>query len=187
MSNSVLQRVAAGDATAIEECLSGYGGLVWSLARRLSPTEADAEDAAQDIFVEIWKKASRYDPREGSEAAFITVIARRRLIDRHRKRTRSPETASMGDEALTIPDSLQDCPAEFDEQAARAKACLAQLRDEERQVLELSIYNGLSQRRIAERIGIPLGTVKTHARRGLLRLRELMRSAAPAALEGGAS
>lgn len=162
----LLARVAAGDAEATRECIARYGGLVWSLARRFEPSEA--EDAVQEIFVDLWKSAGRYDPAIASEAAFVTVIARRRLIDRRRSRGRRP-TLEAGVQLPTLvdqgtaPDTLVEA-----NQAARA---LAALRPEQRQVLLLATCHGLSHGEIASETGLPLGTVKAHARRGLLSIR----------------
>ena len=97
MSEPLLQRVARGDPTATQECIKRYGGLVWSLARRMLANPADAEDATQDIFLEIWKHAGRHDPAKGSETLYITMIARRRLIDRIRKGARRPRHESLDD------------------------------------------------------------------------------------------
>ena len=81
---TLLQRIAKGDASAVQECMETYGNLVWSLARRYSESAADAEDATQEIFLDIWKSAGRFDPERGKETTFIATIARRRLIDRVR-------------------------------------------------------------------------------------------------------
>ena len=92
MAEPLLQKIANGDSSAVDECLAKYGNLVWSIARRYSPNNSDAEDATQEVFLEIWKNAARYDSDLSSEATFITMIARRRLIDRHRKQSRRLET-----------------------------------------------------------------------------------------------
>src|SRR5687768_17786487 len=105
---SLLARVAQGDALAGREVLARYGGLVWSIARRFEA--GDAEDAVQEIFLDLWKSAARFDPAIASEAAFIAMIARRRLIDRKRTRRRRPtteditEVPSIPDDAVTGPD-----------------------------------------------------------------------------------
>lgn len=161
----LLGRVAAGDAVAIRECLARYGNLVWSIARRFEP--ADAEDAVQEIFLDLWKSAGRFDPAVASETAFVAVIARRRLIDRRRARMRRPAAVDHVPESIADPGTAPDTCAEAT-QAARA---LDQLRPEQRQVLVLSTVGGLSHGEIAERTGMPLGTVKAHARRGLLSIR----------------
>ena len=183
---SILARIAGGDRSAVADCLDRYGALVWSLAKQKLPTLADAEDAVQDIFVELWQKADRFDSRLSSEATFIVMVARRRLIDRQRRRARKPLHASLENEQLNVPDRLRAVGtyAEIDEEAARAKECLQELKTDERRVIEMAVYHGLSQSTISEKTGIPLGTVKTHARRGLLKLRELMAKTAVAGKGG---
>lgn len=179
MTDSILGRVAAGEAQAVEECLHRYRNLVWSLARRLSADFADAEDAVQEVFIELWRNADRFDPSLASEATFVTTIARRRLIDRRRRRGRGLETVPIGDEPLPDPAATSD-EVEIREEAARVRQAMQQLRPEEQHVLRLSLEQGLSQGEIAAVAQLPLGTVKTHARRGLVRLRHLL-GVAPAA------
>jgi RNA polymerase sigma-70 factor (ECF subfamily) len=174
MSSSVLQRIAAGDSSAVRECIDQYGALVWSLARRLSRTPSDAEDATQEIFLDIWRSAFRYDSSQGSPQVFIAMIARRRLIDRLRKTSAEPpmDPHEVLDSVAWIePGSAQETASEA-EQAVRA---LAELRPEQRQVLELGLLHGLSQSEISARLGMPLGSVKSFMRRGLIKVRELMR------------
>jgi len=173
MSSSVLQRIARGDAAAVRECIEQYGGLVWSLARRLSRTPADAEDATQDIFLDIWRSAGRFDESQGSDKVFIAMIARRRLIDRLRKATAEPPM----DSADALESVAWADPGNSEaEQAMRA---LAELRPEQRQVLELGLLQGLSQSEISARLGMPLGTVKSFMRRGLIKVRDFMNIDAP--------
>ena len=173
VSETVLQRVAAGDAAAVEECLQSYGGLVWSVARRFCPNYADAGDAVQDVFIEIWRTAGRFDAQISSEATYISMIARRRLIDRYRKSRRQLDTTAIQDGLIGESDGQVE-QAEIGEEAALARRQMEQLRPEERQVLELSIDRGMSQSEIAAATSLPLGTVKTHARRGMIRLRKLL-------------
>ena len=173
MPQTILERVAAGDSPAVEECLQKFGGLVWSLARKLCANHADAEDAVQEVFIEVWRHAGRFDPQVASEATYITMIARRRLIDGFRRRNRELDTASIQEEVVES-ISRHEEQTETEEEAARARQYMEQLRPQQRQVLELSITHGLSQSQISEATNLPLGTVKTHARRGLIRLRELL-------------
>ena len=170
---SLLERVAAGEAAGVQECIDRYGGLVWSLARRMSANLADAEDAVQEIFVELWRKAPRFDPRIASEATFVAMIARRRLIDLRRKLARHGEASELP-EALAAPREDHAERAEIGDDAARARRALAELKPEQQRVLRLAVFDGLSHPQIASVTGLPLGTVKTHARRGLLRIRELL-------------
>ena len=95
MVDSILKRIAIGDKAAVQQCLKQYGGLVWSLSRRMTTTAEDAEDATQDIFLDLWKHASKFDPAKSSEATFIAMIARRRLIDRMRSSGRTPKMESI--------------------------------------------------------------------------------------------
>jgi RNA polymerase sigma-70 factor, ECF subfamily len=173
----MLQRIAAGDAAAVRECIDQYGPLVWSIARRLSRTPSDAEDATQEIFLDIWRSAARFDASQGSDKVFIAMIARRRLIDRLRKTSAEPpmdpletlEAVSWTEESTSSETAMEA------EQATRA---LAELRPEQRQVLELGLVHGLSQSEIATRLKMPLGTVKSFMRRGLIKVREVMNIAA---------
>lgn len=174
LAEPILQRVAAGDPIAVRECLDRYGGLVWSLARRFCPNRDDAEEAVQEAFVEIWRKAERYDPALSSEITFVAMIARRRLIDRGRRARGALRTHDLDDErALPTEDHAQEL-VDIGDEAQKAAAALARLRPDEQKVLELSIYDGLSHDQIAQKTKLPLGTVKTHLRRGLARVREML-------------
>ncbi len=169
---SHLSRVAAGDPDAIEQCIARYGGLVWTLARKLSPTLADAEDAVQEIFIQLWQQAHRFDPACGAEATFVAMIARRRLIDRLRKAQRRPAAMSI---STAIEPSVASIDwAQISDEVAFAREQMQLLKADEQQVLTLALQDDLTQTEIAERLEMPLGTVKSHARRGIQRLRELM-------------
>ncbi len=177
MSKGILERVAAGEAAAIDECLAAYRGLVWTLARRSTSNLTDAEDAVQEIFIELWRTAARFDPLLSSESTYVTMIAKRRLIDRFRRRRSRPEASSLSSETgIEVAAPEQTDRVEQHEEALRVRQQMQLLRREERMVLELSFEQGLSQSEIAAATKIPLGTVKTHARRGLNRLRELLAS-----------
>ena len=171
----LLPRIANGETAAIDECLDRYGGLVWSLARRLSPSLSDAEDAVQEIFVDVWKNANRFREEVASEVTFVSMLARRRLVSRMRQSQRHIGAQPMDDTTLQYASPQQPARLDIAEEASRATACLKELKRDEREVLELSIYHGLPQSQIATRIGLPLGTVKSHARRGLSQLRDCMR------------
>jgi RNA polymerase sigma-70 factor (ECF subfamily) len=179
---SLLKRVATGDAAALQECIDRYGGLVWSLARRYfggaRGGAAEAEDAVQEIFISLWENASRFDESVASETTFVAMIARRRLIDRRRRLMRRRDTGAM---PIVDPAASEDVvgSAELSDEARRASAVLAQLRPEQKQVLELSLVHGRTYEQIAESTGMPVGTVKTHARRGLIRVREIIGESAP--------
>lgn len=173
MSQSILKRIANGDQSAVQDCLKSYGGLVWSLARRMLRNSDDAEDAVQEIFVDVWKNAERYDEAQASETTFIAMIARRRLIDRIRFTQRRISADSIED-MLAEPARTNDADMQMLVEGREAFRALKNLRPEQQQVLQLSIIQGLSHQEIADATGMPLGTVKTHARRGLIQARELL-------------
>jgi RNA polymerase sigma-70 factor, ECF subfamily len=173
LAQATLKRIAAGDKSAVQDCLNAYGGLVWSLARRMSPNAEDAEDAVQEIFIDIWKNAERFDEAQASETTFIAMIARRRLIDRLRKINRQPSADSLED-VLVEPSDSSAQQMQISVEAKEAAEAMKQLRPEQRQVLNLSIFQGLSHQEISDLTGMPIGTVKTHARRGLMQIREIL-------------
>ena len=173
MAQAILNRIAAGDANAVQDCLKAYGGLVWSLARRMLRNQDDAEDVVQEIFVDIWKNAERFDPDQASETTFVAMIARRRIIDRIRYAQRRPAPDSL-DDLVSEPAGRLDLSMQTSVEASEAARALNELRPEQQQVLQLSIVHGLSHQEISDATGIPLGTVKTHARRGILRAREIL-------------
>jgi RNA polymerase sigma-70 factor, ECF subfamily len=158
MNESILARVASGDANAVRECIDEFGGLVWSIARRMARTRADAEDAVQEIFIDVWKSAGRFDPAQGSEKVFVSTIARRRLIDRLRR---------------TKMSHLHDSEEALEDE--RAAAVVARLRPDQRKVLRMGLLEGMTHSEIARATGMPLGTVKTQMRRGLIQVRQWMR------------
>ncbi len=183
---ALLPRVAAGDRDAVQRCIARYGALLWAIARRMTRTPADAEDAIQEVFVEIWRAASRFDPTRGSEQAFIVTIARRRLIDRVRSERTRRASEQPAESAELESIAAEQPSAELGPDAERASQALATLPREQQRVIMLAIVEGFSHAEIAERVGLPLGTVKTYVRRGLIRIRELLgepaRASAPAGL-----
>lgn len=152
--------------------MTTHGNLVWSMARRVLGRSTDAEDAVQEIFIELWRSAARYDPKAGTEVQFIATIARRRLIDRLRRRSRQPETEMLTPEIQSSDDEIDRI--ELSDEAERAREALMHLREEQRRVITLSIQQGLTHDQIARQTEMPLGTVKTHIRRGLARVREIL-------------
>jgi RNA polymerase sigma-70 factor (ECF subfamily) len=137
------------------------------------------EDAVQEIFIDVWNHASRFDPSIASETTFVAMLARRTLIDRRRKRARQGETMPIPvDLAARNVEGPAERAARQDE-AGRAARALGRLGDNQRKVLTLSIYHGLTYKQIAKVTGFPLGTVKTHARRGLIQLRRDLDAGSP--------
>jgi RNA polymerase sigma-70 factor, ECF subfamily len=176
---SLLARVASGDERAVRECVETFGGMLWMLAQRWSTDAADAEDAVQEIFFELWKHAGRFDSAQASEHGFVAMIARRRLIDRARKRQREVITDEFPD-GFDVVDEGPDHGEQVSE-AMDARAALAQLTPLQRQFIERHLLDGRTHEEIARESSVPLGTVKSHIRRGLLKARALLTARASAA------
>ena len=170
VNSTILERIARGDQRAVKQCLDRYGDLVWSIARRMSPSPADAEDAVQEVFVDVWKSADRFRPDRASEPTFIAMIARRRLIDRLRTRERRPQTTVMTDDMDFADDQYERL--ERATEASLAMRALGELRPEQREAVVLSVVHGMSHAEVAQRTNLPLGTVKSFIRRGLKMVRE---------------
>lgn len=173
VSQAILKRIADGDQDAVQDCLKAYGGLVWSLARRMLRNTEDAEDVVQEIFLDLWKNAEKFDPAVASETTFVAMVARRRLIDKIRFANRRISADSLED-MVSEPAGSTDREMQTLVEGREAMKALDDLRPEQKQVLQLSIIHGLSHQEIADSTGMPLGTVKTHARRGLLQVREIL-------------
>jgi len=160
----------------VQACIARYSALVWSLAKNLSRDAAALEDLVQEIFIDIWRSAEAFDPARGSEITFIAIIARRRVIDRQRQVSRAPKlevveaTSASGDEPGYAEVDMGD-------EAQRAHAVLATLKPEQRRLILMSVVDGLTHHEIAATTGIPLGTVKSHIRRGLEQTAEVLRAA----------
>lgn len=164
----VLTRIAAGDQSAVRDLIDTYGDLIWSLARHFTNSHAESEEAVQDIFIYLWQKAGMYEPAAGAEDTFISVLTRRRLIDRWRRESRHAKPAAISDDAH--PSSLDSEP--MSEDASLARTLFDSLSEEERIVLRLSIAFGQTHQKIADHTGMPLGTVKTVIRRALIQIRD---------------
>lgn len=186
VTEDILPRVGAAEPGAAEDLMNRYGGLVWSLARRHTRTAADAEDAVQEIFLALWKNAERFDAKRASEAAFITMIARRRLIDLHRHRQRRPPTEGLEADLDTLTD-IRAGQIEVKAEANLAARAVGQLKPKEREVILLSTYHGMSHSEIANHVDMPLGTVKTYIRRGLMLVRDSLQKTSDTPARGTAS
>ncbi len=176
-AEALLPRVARGERDAVRQCLEKYRGLVWSLARRVLGNGPEAEDAVQEIFIELWQKADRYDPSKGKEATFIAVLTRRRLIDKLRRTNARPDGRPSEFTDAVAPASGGVGPAaqlELTDEVRRIREAMAELKPPQPEVLRLAVCDGLTHQEVAERLALPLGTVKSHCRRGLIRLREAL-------------
>ena len=183
VDKTILQRVASGEKEAVDDCVGQYGQLIWSLAKRFCASAADAEDACQDIFIDLWRNARRFDPTKAKEVTFVAMVARRRLIDRYRRKA-APETVDV--RVLDAVPVDNESGAVLDDVASQAAGCFKNLTAVQQMVLGLSIHDGVSHGGISTKLKIPLGTVKSYARRGLLQLRECMKGKSALLGSGGA-
>jgi RNA polymerase sigma-70 factor (ECF subfamily) len=172
--SDLLHAVASGDESALAACYDRYHLILFGLILRILNDRQEAEDILQEVFLQIWRRAGDFDEARGRAFTWLATIARSRALDRLRaagSRARLVEEAAqepcdeVGDAAL---DALRS------ETSTIVRNALAALSDEQRKVLLLAYFEGLTQTEIAERLGDPLGTVKTRMRSGVIKLRQLL-------------
>jgi RNA polymerase sigma-70 factor, ECF subfamily len=152
----------------VRQCIVEYGPLVWAIARRFAPTRVEAEDAVEEVFLELWKHVGRYDPALASEPAFVAMIARRRMLERLSRVERRPRIRPSAEDFAGLEGgALGRCP-----EAAIAVAVLASLDPSQRRVLSLAVGQGMTHAEIAELTHTPLATVKSLVRRALVAVRK---------------
>ncbi|MFI9323292.1 sigma-70 family RNA polymerase sigma factor [Kitasatospora aureofaciens] len=173
---SLLQRAGRGDETAFETLHQAVAGPVYGVALRTLRSPAHAEEVAQEVLLEVWRTAPCYRPERGSVMAWVLTIAHRRAVDR----VRSVRASTERDLRVVVRNlsELESDPPEV--QAVRSldrqrvRSALAELSALQREAVVLAYYGGYTQREIAHRVGVPLGTVKTRIRDGLIRLRAVL-------------
>ncbi len=174
---ALLRRVARSDATALRALYDRYAGRVMAVARRMLGSTGEAEEVVQDTFVDIWNRARSYDRTRGAPGAWVVTIGRNRAIDRLRSRATAARTASgVRREADTAPapaGSPLDAALQSEAQK-RVGAALGSLPPEQRRVVELAFFEGLSQSEIAAKTGDPLGTIKGRARAAMEKLARIL-------------
>lgn len=174
----ILSRIAAGDERAVELLYDRYAARLYTLALHVCRDPGAAEEVVQDVFVAVWREAGRYDPRRGSVSTWLFGMARNRAVDELRRRGRRPSAPweHVAEQPAPGPDAAAS--AEDRVLAEQARRLIGQMPAIYRTTLQLAYFQGLTQREIAQTMGVPLGTVKTRTRAGLEYLRR--------ALEGGA-
>jgi RNA polymerase sigma-70 factor, ECF subfamily len=171
--DQLLTLVATGDQRAFGELYDAVAARVFGLIRRLVVDHAQSEEVAQEVFLEIWQSASRFDPNKGGAMTWILTMAHRRAVDR----IRSAQAGRDRDKRIGI----RDLPREYDQvsetveirlEHERVTGAMSKLSDAQREAVSLAYYGGYTQSEIASMLGIPLGTVKTRLRDGMIRLRD---------------
>jgi RNA polymerase sigma-70 factor (ECF subfamily) len=170
----LIQQTANGDHEAFSQLYDRFCSLVFTLAMRMLRARSDAEDLLQEVFVQIWRQAENYTEERGSPEAWIINMARSRAIDKIRSIRRTEKSFVLTDDPARAQtsESVQS-PAGESEVRLSMTSALANLPENQRRVLELAYFDGLTQSEIADRLGEPLGTVKTRMRSGIQRLREI--------------
>jgi RNA polymerase sigma-70 factor (ECF subfamily) len=174
-SQALVERVRHGDRNALRALYDNHGGQVMAIAQSLLKHRQEAEDVVQETFVEVWRRAAEWDPRRGGVAAWIMTMARTRSIDRLRSRASSERTvaaAAVQPEPAHSPAPLELVEARQDRE--RVSAALEKLPVDQRNVIDLAYFEGLSQREISDKLQEPLGTVKTRVRLAMEKLGALL-------------
>ena len=172
---AILSRIAAGSNEALGTFYDRYSGLVWGLLRRMLGESGEAEEVLQEAFLQVWRDAKRYDSQRATPRGWLLLIARSRALDRLRKRAaiQRREEAIAREAAGRAAAPLGSRRLEHLDDRQRISSALDRLPREQRRVIELSFFHGLSQTEIAAHLGAPLGTVKSRALLGMKRLREI--------------
>ena len=173
----LIERIRQGDQPALDLLYKRYSSPVYSLVWKILQNSEEAEDVALDVFWQVWRQADRYDPARGAPPAWIFTLARSRAIDRLRSRARREDrTISIDDPNLHFDpldeNASPDQVVSFRQSRDAVRAAMENLSDVQREAVELAFLKGMTHVEIAERLGLPLGTVKTRIRQGLIRLRK---------------
>jgi RNA polymerase sigma-70 factor (ECF subfamily) len=170
----LIERIAKRDAQALNELLNRYQHIVFSTALYLLKNAALAEDLALAVFTWVWDKAGEYQPERAKVSTWLLMITRNRAIDQLRRQTARKEDRQVSWSGLDIADDSSNPEAEVEErlQSDRLRGAVAGLPPEQSEILALAYFNGLTHQEIADRQGLPLGTVKTRIRLALQKLRE---------------
>ena len=171
--NDLLARVAEGDQSAFGQLYDLLAPRVLGLARRLLKDFAQSEEVTQEIFLEVWQTAKRYDANKGSAATWILTMTHRRTVDRIRssQSTRDRDTKIGIRDYETEYDSVSES-VEIKVEHERVEKALSRLTELQRQAVTLAYYGGYSHSEVAEMLSVPIGTVKTRLRDGMIRLRD---------------
>jgi RNA polymerase sigma-70 factor, ECF subfamily len=174
---ALVARISCGDQQAMSLLYNGTNRLIFGLILRILGDRSMAEEVLLDVYAQVWRQAERYDTARGAPLGWITTIARSRAIDRLRSERHNLQQDELNEATTSEParTSNPETATAMSEMREIVKAALDSLPPEQREVIELSYYSGFTQTEIAERLGQPLGTIKTRTRLGMIKLREVLR------------
>jgi RNA polymerase sigma-70 factor (ECF subfamily) len=171
---NLIASVANGDQAAFASLYDALSPTIFGVVRRVLRDPSQAEEVTQEVFVEIWKQATRFDAARGSVRTWAVTIAHRRAVDRVRsEQSHRERQVTVGAASLEVPPSPEDDAVEAEDRQ-RARTAMDALPAAQREALELAFYDALTHVQISEHLGVALGTVKTRIRDGLIRLRTTM-------------
>ena len=170
----LLKAIAARDEAALAQLYDRYDRILFGLLMRILNNREEAEDVLQEVFLQVWRKAADFDESRGRPFTWLVTLARSRGIDRLRTLASRERVAEAG--AREVSEEISDAATDAfkSEQRGLVSDALAKLPDEQKRLIMLAYFDGLTQTEIATRLGAPLGTVKTRMRTGMIRLRELL-------------
>lgn len=174
---ALLAAIGRGEREALRDLYARYGAALFSLALRLVHDRGAAEEVLQDAFVKVWRHAGSFDPQLSRPFTWMVTILRRTAIDHLRRARRGPALASLEVSGELATGETTRATAEAHEGAERAREILATLPPPQRDALELALFSTLTHAEIAAQLALPVGTVKTWIRRGLLELRTTLNEA----------
>lgn len=172
---TLLERVSRGDRDAFESVYTAVAGSVLGLVRRVLRDPAQSEEVAQEVLIEVWRSAARFDRDQGSAMAWVMMLAHRRAVDRVRSAQASADRehrAAVLDHSPAFDEVTEQVERRLEREQVRR--CLGQLTELQRESVQLAYYRGLTYRETADLLGAALGTVKTRLRDGLIRLRDCL-------------
>ena len=175
---ALLRRVAQGDRRGFEELYDRFSGVLFSTAYRVLNNQEAAEDVLQDVFIQIWEKAPLYDPTRGKPMTWAVTLTRNKAIDRLRstvRRNRLQDDVEREAETFEQFDDRSSFDAVASGETSKlVREAIQKLSKDQREAIELAFFSSLTQTKIAERLGEPLGTIKARIRRGMMKLTEVI-------------